>query len=160
MLAGFVLAWIMVGLPFRQLLLKFLLYQAHKTIGLLVLLATILRLLLRARQGRPAWDAGLSPRDIRLARIGQALLYALLLVVPMLGWLTAETAALRLPTFFLGFITLPQLLPADPDLFALLRPLHRALAILLVILAIGHAGMAIRHHRAGRDVLRRMWRGG
>lgn len=156
---GFVLAWVMVALPFRPLLLKFSLYQAHKTIGLTVLAMAVWRLTIRATRGRPVWAAGLSPRQIRLAGLGHAALYALLLVVPVLGYLVAATSPLPVPTLLFGLIPIPHILAPDRALFALLRPLHMLAAILLVVLAIGHAGIAIRHHRAGSDLLRRMWRG-
>jgi cytochrome b561 len=160
LLAGaFVVAWAMVAVPFRLLGLKFALYQAHKTLGLLVLAAALGRLVLRARRGRPGPDAALGRGESRLAALGQAALYGLMLGVPLLGWLTAGTAPLRVPTLLFGLIPLPQGLAPDPALFGLLREVHRAGAIGLVGLAAGHAGLAWRHHRRGREVLRRMWPG-
>jgi len=158
-LLGFVVGWIMVAVPFRPLLLKFALYQAHKTIGLLVLALTLGRLVLRGMRGRAAWDAGLSPLQRRLARLGQGVLYGLLLAVPVLGYLTAAAAPIRIPTLLFGVIAVPHVIGVDAAVFAWLRPIHRGAAVALVGLACGHAMMAISHHRAGRDVLRRMWRG-
>jgi hypothetical protein len=40
-----------------------------------------------------------------------------------------------------------------------LRQVHLGLAILLVLLAVGHALMAVHHHRAGHRTLVRMWHG-
>jgi len=40
-----------------------------------------------------------------------------------------------------------------------LRPLHQVAAWALVVLAAGHAAMAIHHHRRGSPILRLMWRG-
>jgi cytochrome b561 len=155
---GFVLAFVMVALPLRELLLKFTLYQVHKSIGLLVLLMVLARLLLRATHGRPAAEA--LPRwQARAASVGHGVLYALLIAVPALGYFVASTASLRIPTRFLGLIVLPDPIGPDPALFAVLRPLHRALAIALVALAAGHAAMAVYHHLRGRAVLRRMWFG-
>ncbi len=155
---GFVLAFVMVALPLRELLLKFTLYQVHKSIGLLVLLTVLARLLLRAARGRPPWEA--MPRwQARAASVGHGALYALLLAVPVLGYCVASTASLRVPTRFLGLIALPDLFGPDPALFAVLRPLHRGLAIALVALAAGHAAMALWHHLRGGMELRRMWRG-
>ena len=157
-LAGFAIAWPMVALPLDQLLAKFLLYQAHKTIGLTVLALLLWRLILRLRRGRPAWDAELSPAQARLARVGHAALYALMLVVPALGYFTAATAPAQVPTLFLLVLPVPHAVGADPTAFAVLRVVHRAAAILLLALAAGHAGMAVRHHRRGRPTLVRMWR--
>ena len=158
-LIGFSIAWIMVNLPFTQLLLKFRLYQAHKTIGLTVVALVCLRLLLRALWRRPKPDAGLPRWQLRTASGVHALLYCLLLAVPVLGYLTAATAPIGMPTFFLGLIKVPHLVVPDREWFAVLRPVHRIAAIGLVLLACGHAAMAVHHHRQGRSTLLGMWRG-
>lgn len=149
----------MVAVPLNQLLAKFLLYQVHKTIGITVVLLVAARLLLRLRRGRAAWDADLPPRQRRLAGAMHGLLYGLMIVVPVLGYLVAATAPAQVPTFYLLLINVPHLLATNEHSYSVLMPLHRALAILLVALGIGHAGMAVLHHRRGRDTLRRMWRG-
>jgi cytochrome b561 len=157
-IGGFVVAFVMVALPLRELLLKFTLYQVHKSIGLVVLLSVLARLLLRAAHGRPAPET--VPRwQAQAAAVGHGVLYLLLLAVPALGYCVASTAPLRIPTRFLGLIALPDAFGPDPALFAVLRPLHRALAIALVVLAAGHAAMAVYHHLRRRAVLRRMWFG-
>lgn len=147
----------MVAVPLRELLLKFLLYQLHKTIGLTVFGLALYRLGIRARVGRPDWDPHLSLWQRRAAWSMHALLYALLLAVPVLGYLTAALAPARVPTLFLGLLPIPHLLAPDAQWFAILRPVHRWAAVLLVIAATAHAGAALEHHRRGRSVLRRMW---
>ncbi len=157
-IVGFVIAFVMVALPLRELLLKFTLYQVHKSIGLLVVLLVVARLVVRAARGRPAPEPG--PRwQTQAATAGHTALYVLLLVVPVLGYCVASTASLRIPTRFLGLIALPDPFGPDPALFAVLRPLHMTLAILLIVLAAGHAAMAVHHHLRRRTVLRRMWFG-
>jgi len=156
---GFAIAFVMVALPLNALLLKFTLYQVHKSIGLLVLLLVLARLALRIGRGRPVPEP--MPRwQLYAASLGHGVLYALLLVVPVLGYCVASTASLRIPTRFLGLITLPDPIGRDPTLFAILRPLHQTLAIILIVLAAGHAAMAVLHHLRGRMVLRQMWFGG
>jgi cytochrome b561 len=157
-IGGFVLAFVMVALPLRDLLLKFTLYQAHKSVGLLVLLMVLARLLLRLSRGRPAPEA-MARWQQRAAGLGHGALYLLLLAVPVLGYCVASTASLRIPTRFLGLVALPDPFGPDPALFAVLRPLHRGLAIALVALAAGHAAMAVYHHLRRGTVLRRMWFG-
>lgn len=146
----------MVALPFSRLLLKFVLYQAHKTIGLTVLLLAAAQLGLHWRRGRPPPEPGL-PRWQRGAAAAMHLaLFALLLVVPLLGYLSAAAAPIRIPTLFLGVVAVPHVIGPDAALFAVLRRVHLALALLLAALAIGHAAMALHHHRRGRAVLARM----
>jgi cytochrome b561 len=160
--AGFVfvvfpLGWIMVALPLRELLLKFLLYQLHKTIGLTVLGLTLYRLSIRARVRRPDWDAELPEWQRRAAWSMHAMLHVLLLAVPLLGYLTAALAPARVPTLFLGLIPIPHLLSPDAQWFAIIRRTHRWAAVLLATAAAAHAGAALEHHRRGRSVLKRMW---
>jgi cytochrome b561 len=152
-------AVIMVALPFTRLLLKFVLYQAHKTIGLTVLLLAAVQLALHWRRGRPPPDPALPPWQRRAAAAMHAVLFALLLVVPLLGYLTAAAAPIRIPTLFLGVVPVPHVIGPDAALFALLRRVHLVLALTLVALAVGHAAMALHHHFRGRAVLARMLRG-
>jgi cytochrome b561 len=158
-LTAFPLGWIMVATPLHALLLKFLLYQLHKTLGIAVLGLVVIRAYARLTRARPNWDAGLPAWQQHAAAGMHAALYLLLLVVPLLGYLTAASAPARIPTLFLGVLPVPHLLAPDPALFALLRPLHRWGAILLVGLAAAHTAAAIHNHRAGRASLLRMWAG-
>jgi len=145
--------------PLRDLLAKFLLYQAHKTLGILVLAFTVIRLALRARYGRPPLAASLARWRRPAATSAHAMLYALLIVTPLLGYLTAATAPIQVPTLFLLIINVPHVVGPNPWWFAILRPVHRAFAITLVVLAAGHAAAALQHHRNGQPVLLAMWRG-
>jgi cytochrome b561 len=152
------LAVLMVWLPFSQLLAKFLAYQLHKSFGILVLLLALARLALRARRPAPEL-VGVSPGMRRLARGGQWLFYALLLAVPVLGWLTAQAAAGPIPTTLFLMIPIPHVLDPDEALYAWLRPVHQVAAYGLLALVLAHAGAALRHHRHGVPVFRRMrWR--
>jgi cytochrome b561 len=155
----FPLGWLMVAVPLRDLLIKFLLYQAHKTLGIIVFALVIARLLLRVTVGRPEWDADLPRWQQRAAAAMHGLLYAMLLVTPLLGYITAATAPSRIPTLFLFVIPIPNLLAANGALFTVLRQVHRWAAVLLVMLAGGHALAAWHNHLRGRAALIRMWRG-
>ena len=149
----------MVGLSFRHLLLKFLLYQLHKTLGIAAFLLALGQLALHWRRGRPAWDADLPRWQRRAAAIVHASLFGLLIVTPCLGYLVAATAPARIPTLFLGVIPVPHLVGTHPAWYAVLRQAHLGLALAMLLLTGGHAFMAVRHQREGRRTLSRMWRG-
>jgi cytochrome b561 len=127
---GFAIAWIMTALPVVDLLLKFLLYQAHKTIGLTVVGLAALRLWLAYRSGNP-------PRGV------PAVLYGLLLVVPALGYLTAAAAPTDVPTLFLLILPIPHIIAPDAAVFDVIRPMHEWLAIGLIGFAAWHAARMI-----------------
>ena len=156
---AFALSWVMTRLADDQALLKFALYQLHKNVGVLVLAAVVARLVLLACRGRPALPADLSRMNRRLALIGHAALYALLIIVPILGYLTNSTSPSRIPVLFLLAIPLPNLTPPSEAWFNLLAQLHRLAAIALFVTALAHALIAVVHHRRGSPILRRMWRG-
>ncbi|WP_198377213.1 cytochrome b [Neoroseomonas rubea] len=158
-IAGFAIGLVMVALPLTRLLEKILAYQAHKTIGLLVPPLVLWRLWLRARRGRPAEEEAMPPWQRRAAAAGHAALYALLLVVPVLGYLSASTAPGQIETVMFLLIPIPHVLEADEALYETLRATHQLLAWALVLLAAGHAAAALHHHARGGAVLRRMWRG-
>ena len=88
-----------------------------------------------------------------------ALLYLLLIATPVLGYLVAAIAPAQVPTLFLLLINVPHLLATDAGRYAVLMPIHRAAAIVLLVLACGHAAAAFDHHLRGRATLTRMWRG-
>ncbi len=104
----------MVALPFRRLLLKFILYQLHKTLGITVFLLAAAQITLHRRRGRPAWSGDLPDWQRRAASSVHVALFALLIATPCLGYLTAATAPAHIPTLFLGVIPVPHVVGTDP----------------------------------------------
>lgn len=149
----------MVAVPFEVLLAKFLLYQAHKSFGLVVCACAAAQLLLHLSRGRPPPDPSLPTLHRRAAAVVHRLLFALLLLVPVSGWLAASAAPAAIPTLLFGLVPVPHVLAPSEALYGVLRPLHLALVTLLAVLVLGHATAALLHHRRGRPVLRRMWQG-
>jgi len=123
---GFAIAWLMTALPATELLVKFLLYQMHKSLGLCVAGLAMPRLIL-------AWRVGGHPRSV------QAALYALLLLVPLLGYFTAATSPTAVPTLFFLAFSVPHAIAPDQAVFGVIRPVHKWLAIGLIGLAAWHA---------------------
>ncbi|WP_024889691.1 cytochrome b [Luteimonas huabeiensis] len=131
----------MVGLPNSPS--KISLYALHKSLGLSVLALAALRLGWRVHAGAPAALPG--PRWQRAAAAAShVLLYALLIAVPLSGWLFNSAAGFPLQWF--GLINLPALAAPDPGLRALARTAHEWLFWLLVLVALVHAAAALWHH--------------
>ena len=149
----------MTTVPLRQMLLKYALYQAHKTVGLTVFVLALAQLALHWRVGRPKGEPGVPRWQARAAAATHAALFVALLAVPLLGYVVAATSPARIPTLFLGVINVPHLLGVDRDLYLLARRAHLVLALSLAVLVALHAAAAVAHHLAGRRTLARMWRG-
>jgi cytochrome b561 len=83
------------------------------------------------------------------------LLYVLVIVVPISGWLFSS--ALGVPTVYLGLLQLPDLLHKDKALADALREVHATLNWALLLLVCGHAAFGLKHHFVDRDgILARM----
>jgi len=134
------------GKPLRLLLL-----DSHRSLGMLVLVMTALRLAVRRRK--------LELVETRAHRIGAALghavLYLLLMTLPVLGWATSSAMGHTVTVF--GLFHLPALVATSPDLADQLVDLHGVLAWTLFGLVSLHAMAACWHHFVRRDdVLRAM----
>lgn len=157
--AAFALSLVMTRLSDDQLLLKFFLYQLHKTLGLLVLAGTLARFVLLIRHGRPPLPGSFTRLEKCAAYLGHGVLYVLLIVVPVLGYLTNSTSPSRIPVLFMLVIPLPNLTPPSQYWNDLLVTCHHFAAIALVVIAGVHALIAIVHQLRGQPILRRMWSG-
>ncbi|GAB4184302.1 MAG: cytochrome b/b6 domain-containing protein [Wenzhouxiangellaceae bacterium] len=126
----------------------------HKVIGVLTALLLILRLLWRLLKPTPP-PAATSERQRLLAQSLHAFFYGLILTLAVAGYLiaTAKGKAVELP---LG-MQLPALVTLSPDWAERMGDWHRWLAYMLIVLASGHALMALKHHFIdGLPALRRM----
>jgi cytochrome b561 len=153
-----VLALICVGLWMVELpisLTKLYVYAWHKWIGLTVLVLTILRLAWRAYRPPPALPGTITAWERAVAPWSHGLLLALLLALPISGWLMSSAGGVSVVWF--GVLAMPDLVARDPDLFAGLRTTHHWLAWSLMALLALHVAAVVRHDVLRRDgIFRRM----
>jgi cytochrome b561 len=141
---------------------RFQLYQWHKSVGLTVLGLSLLRLGWRLTHRPPPLPATLPPRERAGAHAAHALLYGLVLGLPLVGWAMVSASPFNLPTMLYGVLPWPHLptLPELPNRAAVeagLKWVHAVGAWFLVALLALHVGAALRHHVFLRDdTLRRM----
>ena len=129
-------------------------YIWHKSIGITVFLLTSLRLAWRAARPHPA-PVPMPQWQRRAALASHVLLYALLLVIPVSGWLYSSATGVQV--VYLGLVPLPNLVEKDPRLADALWLVHVGLNSLMVAVVCVHVAAALRHHFVDRDtVLTRM----
>ena len=121
----------------------------HKSIGVTILMVVILRLLWTLYSRRPAFAPGVTPLERNLAITVEVLLYVLMFAVPIAGWLMSDYGGR--PVSWFGVFNLPQLVAENHDLHEVWEHRHEQLFWVLVLLATGHAGMAIYHQVVQRD---------
>ena len=127
---------------------KITLVLYHKEYGVLVLLLVAARMAWRLRGPMPHLEPGPDWQKIT-ARFVHLWLYALLIALPVTGWLMSSAAAI--PVSFFGLGNLPDLLPRDDLLFRAFIAMHKWLAYALLALLAAHVGAALWHHFVTRD---------
>ena len=142
----------------------FALFQLHKSIGITILVLSLLRLAWRLTH-RPPPEPPLASWERALSRIVHFGFYVIMIAMPLTGWLMVSTSRLAVPTVLYGIIPWPHLPGA-----AALAPAQKALAheagetghYVLAITALGllalHVAGALKHQLFGANepVLSRM----
>jgi cytochrome b561 len=156
-LTALVLGAVMV-LLIQNPAVRFELTQTHKSIGIVILAVTAMRFCRRGFGRVP--EAEPASRPLLLgAKAMHVALYALLLLMPVSGWLMATTTPVRVPTIVFGLFALPYPLAPDLAIYRMAHTGHIALAILLAALIAVHTAAATIHALVWRDrTLMRMWR--
>lgn len=137
---------------------KFALYQAHKSFGITILALTLARIVWRLMHPVPALPATMPTWERWAAHASHFLLYALMLGLPLTGWLRVSTDALQIPTLWFGLFEIPALpFGANDDLSHLAHDTHELMGSAMILLLLVHVAAALKHHFWDRDsVLRRM----
>ncbi|GHA98591.1 hypothetical protein GCM10009069_21890 [Algimonas arctica] len=138
---------------------RFAIYQWHKSIGITVLILSALRLMWRLTHRPPALPASMPLWQRNASHATHGLFYALMIVMPLLGWAMVSASELPIPTVLYGLVGLPDM-PGVPESEAVegrFRLLHEIGAKLFIALIVLHVGAALKHHFKDKDdVLRRM----
>lgn len=135
---------------------KITLILVHKAIGMLALSLAVLRLAWRLAQALPRFVDTLPAWQQVSAIFVHLSLYALMLALPVTGWLMSSAGGYPVP--FFGLFDVPDLIAPNEALFRTLIDVHRWLAFALAFFAVLHAAAALRHHLLLKDdTLRRMW---
>jgi cytochrome b561 len=168
LIAALVIANICLGLYFSSLNRDdpslFTLVQTHKSIGLTVLVLSVIRLLWRLVNPVPPLPAGMSVPLRFAAHASHFLLYFLIIAIPLSGWALVSSSPMGLPTMYFGWFEWPhigfladltraQKMPLRHDF----GTIHVYLAWSAIVLVPIHVLAALYHQFLRRDeVLKRM----
>jgi cytochrome b561 len=152
-LSMFVLGWVAVIYPLSPTKLELFIW--HKSIGLTLLALVVVRLLWRIVNITPEPPAGESVVEQRLARTGHAVLYALMVLMPVSGYIINSTANFSFRYF--GGARVPNLIPADKAWQDAAEAVHLTTFSIFFLVVIIHIVAAIRHHTIKKNnILSRM----
>jgi len=155
------LHWSMAAMVITQLLLGVtmvaslsyypLLLAIHRPLGIAILVFAVVRLVNRLTHHPPPFLATMSRMERKIATWSERLLYALLLLQPLVGW--AMLSAARYPIILYGPLHLPGITPHNITLYAVLRISHSILAFLLFLTFTAHMSAVLFHTLVLRDRL-------
>lgn len=154
-IAGLVVVMLSLGLRLEDMqpgLANLWLYGLHKSLGILTLSLMVIRILwhLHSPPPRPiggGWQA-------RAARVTHLAIYALLLAIPLSGWVASAATGIDVVIF--DRWTLPPIAPVSPLWEERAFALHDVLTKVLILLLFLHMGAALKREMDGDGTLRRM----
>ncbi len=134
---------------------KLRLYSWHKWAGVTIFMLVLIRCLWRITHAAPTLPADM-PRWQRIAADTSHLaLYALMIAIPLSGWLMSSAKGFQ--TVYFGVLPIPDLLQKNKALGETLALVHQALNFTMIGIVILHAAAALKHHFIDKDdILRRM----
>jgi cytochrome b561/polyisoprenoid-binding protein YceI len=118
-------------------------YQMHKSVGITILMLSLIRVVIRFVHPRPALPVD-SPWAQFLAKAVHFLLYAVMLGGPLTGWIVISTGKVKFPTLLFGVVPWPHL-PLPQSFHEPGEILHTILALTAIGLLLLHVAGALRH---------------
>jgi cytochrome b561 len=130
------------------------LYDFHKSLGVVILVLMVLRFINRLAAGAPIAEPGIAPWQKTVSAVVHSLFYALLLAMPIVGYIANSAYGAATP--FFGLFDIPAVIGKDEALATPLFTLHRWVGWLLIALVLLHVSAALYHYFQGDRVLQRM----
>ena len=143
----------MVGLSLSPDKLR--LYSWHKWAGVTIFMLVLIRSLWRMTHAAPSLPDYVPVWQRKVAEATHYALYALMIVIPLTGWLMSSAKGFQ--TVYFGVVPIPDLLAKNEGLGETLALVHRYLNYSMIGLVIAHIAAALKHHFIDKDdILQRM----
>ena len=151
-MAAMILAMLFIGVAMVASLADYhLLISIHRPLGITILVLVIIRYVNRRLNPPPPFLADMSSEERFVAHASEMMMYAMMLVLPLIGW--GMLSAARYPIVLYGPLYLPPILPHSPMLYAVLRKTHTIVAYLFFATFIAHFSAVLFHSLILRDHL-------
>lgn len=140
----------------RQYAFQF--FAMHKSFGVVALLLIIVRLVWVRLSPPPALPAVFAPKEQRLVKLLQGVLYLLMLLLPLSGYLMSNAGGY--PINFFGLGELPALVGKSKALGGFAHEAHEIMGIAMIFVILLHVAGAVKHRLKDKggesDILNRM----
>lgn len=127
--------------------LKFNMFQWHKSLGVILLVAFFIRISWRLLHKPPALPVSFSHLEKIGAEVGHCALYVLMFAVPLAGWAMVSSSVYGLPTIVFGLFEWPHIpgVAGNEMVSDISRGAHKYLAWAFGLTILGHIGAVIMH---------------
>lgn len=134
-----------------------LIIPLHKATGILLLALAVVRIVWRMINPAPPLPADMATWERATASFTHALMYALMVLIPLSGWVMSSAS--EYPISFYGLFEVPKFaVVKDSMLYNVTHEGHELLGFAMIALLLLHIGAALRHHFVLKDgLLARMW---
>lgn len=140
---------------------KYDLLQLHKSTGVILLLALVVRIILKLRFKAPALPANFNDKDRQLANAGHVLLYVLMAIMTLSGWIMVSASKYGLPTIVYGLFEFPHIpfIESGDKVFSQLgHVLHGVGSKIMILMLIIHIAAVIKHKVSHHtNLVKRIW---
>lgn len=131
------------------------LFDLHRSVGMTIFALAAFRVLVRVFNPPPPRTDAVPLWMWRAADAVHYALYALILAMPILGWVASN--AFGAPVYYFGLFELPRIVGKDEPLSELIGKIHQVLGFVMAGLVVIHVGAGLWHGLVRRDgVLSRM----
>jgi cytochrome b561 len=155
-IAALVLFNLWLGLFHEVLPREWKVMPVHKSVGVTILVLSVLRLGWRLTHRPPALPVLMPRWEKAVARTVHWIFYALLLVLPLTGWIFSSNPERLRPVSWFWLFDLP-VLPVSAGFADAAKETHELLGWTMAVLVVIHIAAALRHHFLRKDlVLARM----
>ena len=121
----------------------------HKNIATTIIFLVIVRIFWRYTHPVPELPSTMSPIMKKMAHFGHLALYLVLLALPITGCLWSWSLGYPAPVLYM--FDLPALIGKNPEITAIVKPLHIWISWAAGLLLIGHILAALKHHFIDKD---------
>ena len=121
----------------------------HKSIGILLFMVMLARVIWRSINIKPEHDSGISAFERRVADSVHLVLYVLLFALMISGYLISTADGKPIQVF--GLFAVPATISDIPQQEDIAGAVHWYLALILISLVSLHAVAALKHHFIDRD---------
>lgn len=127
----------------------------HRSVGMILLLMIVLHLLWKIKNAKPAGLATYTDFENQASRVTHILIYLLLLLIIISGYLISTADGRGIEVF--GLFEVPAIVYGIEKQEDISGQIHLVLAVSLMLLVVLHAAAALKHHFVDKDkTLKRM----